>query len=78
MKTSFIADDGTKMAFEFVEEILGCRRYKIVVEGQAARSIVLVGSNTKAHYKIIKIYLAWGMYHFKRLKLWTDSIEQIN
>ena len=38
----FTADDGTEMTFEMVEEIFGCQRFKIMVKGQPARSMILV------------------------------------
>ena len=72
----FIAEDGTKMTFEMVEEVFSCQRFKIMVEGQATRSITLAGVNTKQHYRVLEILLAWGICRFEDLTLWTDSIEQ--
>ncbi len=81
----FIAEDGTEMTIEMVEEgkELGNRykRFKVTVDGQAAREIVLAGAtsnNLEHNYGTIQILLAWGMSAFERLGLHTGSIEQSN
>lgn len=38
----FMADDGTEMTFEMVEEIFGCQRFKIMVKDQPTRTMILV------------------------------------
>lgn len=74
-KYSFIAEDNTEMTFEFVNEIFGCQRFKITVEGQPERLMVLSGADTQSHYKTLEILLAWGMHHFNSLRLWEDFVE---
>ena len=75
----FIAEDGTEMTFELVEEIEGCRRFKISVEGCLDRLMVLVDNNKglEAAYNTLGIQLTWGMYHFESLPVYTNSIGQL-
>ena len=70
MNHFFTAEDGTEMTFEMVKEIFGCQQFKVMVEGQADRSMIFVGPDTKSHCKTLEILLAWGMIHFERLDLW--------
>jgi len=79
MPRYFTAEDGTEMAFQFVEEIEGCRRFKISIDGQTDRLMVLAkgGWNINYAYNTLEILLVWGMSHFEKLPLWTNSVEHI-
>jgi len=77
MFRQFKAADETEMTFKMVEEIDGCQRFKISVEGKADRLMILVGSDTEAHYNTLELLLAWGIYHFETLPCWHDSVERI-
>jgi len=66
MAKKFTATDGTEMTFEMVEDIFGCQRFKITVEGHVDRAMTLVGPDTEEHYKTLETLLAWGASHLDR------------
>ncbi|KKM03613.1 hypothetical protein LCGC14_1772740 [marine sediment metagenome] len=78
----FVAEDGTEMTIEMVEEgeelFHRFKRFRVTVNGQAAREIVLAGATTNNldhNYGTIQICLKWGMSDFERLSLCTGSVE---
>ena len=81
MPRYFTAEDETEMTFQLVEEIEGCRRFKISVDNQTDRLMLLVKSECdrgiEDAYNTLEILLTWGMIHFKELPLWTNSVEHI-
>jgi len=79
MGRRFTAEDKTEMTFELVEEIDGCRRFKISVKGHLDRLMVLVDNNKglEASYNTLEIQLAWGINYFESLPVYTNSVGQL-